>query len=435
MDAIRAGSLVMAIKLQPGLEPIPGYKLVSRLGGGGFGEVWKVQAPGGFFKAMKFVAGNLDRTKDAAEPAVQELNALQRILSIRHPFILSLERYDIVNGQLLIVMELADRGLHHRCKECQAAGKPGIPRDELLRYMEETAEALDFMNVQHGLQHLDIKPANLFLVQNHVKVADFGLVKNQEALQKTENDSVTFEYAAPELYLGGMSRYSDQYSLAITYQELLTGTRPFAAKTLLDWKRQHTSYPPNTAPLPKGDQDIIARALAKKPKERWPNCQEMVQALRNLGSEAPPRASSLATPGPHLSDTQTPPSATQVEVTCPSCQRKGKVPVAFQGKQVKCPGCSKPFTIPEPPPLDIPEELGLSPMDEDKEVAKAATGMEPEALAEAKCPRCGHTGYVPEKFVGRKLKCRKCAMIFIVAGTPVKIPGSKPGTSKPAGPK
>src|SRR5262245_52286575 len=164
----------MALNLKPGLEPIPGYKLLSRLGGGGYGEVWQAQAPGGFFKAIKFVTGNLDQKKDAAQPAVQELNALQRILAIRHPFILSLERYDIVTGQLLIVMELADRNLHHRFKECQANGLPGIPRDELLRYMEETAEALDFMNGQHGLQHLDIKPANLFLVQNHVKVADFG---------------------------------------------------------------------------------------------------------------------------------------------------------------------------------------------------------------------------------------------------------------------
>jgi serine/threonine protein kinase len=88
--------MIMAIKLQPGLEPIPGYKLLSRLGGGGFGEVWKAQAPGGFFKAIKFVQGNLsNKAESSALPAVQELNALQRIQAIRHPFILSLERSGI----------------------------------------------------------------------------------------------------------------------------------------------------------------------------------------------------------------------------------------------------------------------------------------------------------------------------------------------------
>ena len=50
--------------------------------------------------------------------------------------------------------------------------------------MEEAAEALDLMNIEHQLQHLDIKPQNLFLVHNHIKVADFGLVKDLEGMQR-----------------------------------------------------------------------------------------------------------------------------------------------------------------------------------------------------------------------------------------------------------
>jgi len=55
-------------------------------------------------------------------------------------------------------MELADRNLLDRHKECQSQHLPGIPREELLRYMEEAAEALDLMNVEYHAQHLDIKP-------------------------------------------------------------------------------------------------------------------------------------------------------------------------------------------------------------------------------------------------------------------------------------
>ena len=63
--------------------------------------------------------------------------------------------------------------------------------------MEETAEALDLMNKQYQLQHLDIKPQNLFLVHQHVKVADFGLVKDLEGMQASVTGGVTPVYAAP----------------------------------------------------------------------------------------------------------------------------------------------------------------------------------------------------------------------------------------------
>jgi serine/threonine protein kinase len=154
----------MPVRLIAHEEPLPGYRLIERLGRGGFGEVWKVEAPGGLLKAMKFVFGDLDAADDDSRPAEQELKALKRVQAIRHPYVLSLERYDILDGQLLITMELADRNLWDRFRECRAQGLPGIPRPELLRYMEEAAEALDLMNNHYQIQHLDIKPQNLFVV-------------------------------------------------------------------------------------------------------------------------------------------------------------------------------------------------------------------------------------------------------------------------------
>src|SRR5438309_3581611 len=155
----------MPVRIESNAEPIPGYRLIEPLGSGGFGEVWKAEAPGGLFKAIKFVQGRRDSITggDGAE-AEQELRALQHVKAIRHPFLLSMERVEVVDGDLVIVMELADKSLHDLLTERRAAGQPGIERQELLRYLEEAAEVLDLMNQEYGLQHLDIKPRNLLLL-------------------------------------------------------------------------------------------------------------------------------------------------------------------------------------------------------------------------------------------------------------------------------
>ena len=264
--------------------PLRGYKLLERLGRGGFGEVWKVEAPGGLHKAMKFVFGDLDSAEEEGRPAEQELKALHRVKTIRHPYILSLERFDIIDGQLIIVMELADRNLWDRFRECRTQGLMGIPREELLRYMEESAEALDLMNDTFQIQHLDIKPQNLFLVHKHVKVADFGLAKAFEGIRATMTGGVTPVYAAPETFEGNVSRFCDQYSLAIVFQELLTGTRPFTGANTKQLLLQHLNGAPEMSALSDADKAVVARGLAKNPEERWPTCAQMVEALREAGS-------------------------------------------------------------------------------------------------------------------------------------------------------
>src|SRR5262249_43582958 len=116
---------------KPGAEPLPGYILIEPLGRGGFGEVWKCEAPGGLHKAIKFVHGDPDEP-DGGEQFRQEFDAFQQIKLIRHPFLLTLERVELIDGTLVMVMELADRQLQDRFRECQKAGLPGIPRAELL---------------------------------------------------------------------------------------------------------------------------------------------------------------------------------------------------------------------------------------------------------------------------------------------------------------
>jgi serine/threonine protein kinase len=265
---------------EPDAEPIPGYRLLEPLGTGGFGEVWKCIAPGGIHKAIKFVYGNMNSLDGDAAKAEQEFKALERVKAVRHPFVLPMDRIEVVNGELLIVMELADKSLHDCVLEYQDAGRPGIPRDILLGFLADAAEGLDHLIEKHNLQHLDVKPKNLFLIADRVKVADFGLVKHLERQSGSGlMGGVTPVYAAPETFANKISKHSDQYSLAVVYCELLTGQRPFSGKNIRQLALQHMTEAPDLRMLPDADRAVVAKALAKNPDERFPNCTAFVRSL------------------------------------------------------------------------------------------------------------------------------------------------------------
>ena len=272
-------------------ELIPGYIATERLGAGGYGEVWKVEAPGGLHKAIKIIYGFHDE-----ERASRELKSLDHVRKVRHPFLLSLERIEVVDGRLMIVTELADMSLMDRYEQCRKGNLPGIPRDELINHMRDAADALDFMIQTHSLQHLDVKPENLLLVSGRAKVADFGLVK--EIADKTRSlvGAMTPTYAAPEVFDGRATRQSDQYSLAIVYQEMLTGVLPFPGRTAAQLAAQHTRSRPQLSALPPGDREIIGRSLSKKAEDRYPSCRDMIDALLAAGRPVTPVAQSAPAP-------------------------------------------------------------------------------------------------------------------------------------------
>ena len=223
---------------------------------------------------MKIIFGSFDDRR-----AEHELRSLHRIKSVRHPFLLSLERIEVVDNRLAIVTELADSSLKDRYDECRRAGLPGVPRAELLGFLRDAADALDFLSERHSLQHLDVKPENLLMVGGHIKVADFGLVKEVGRTQASLVGGLTPLYSSPEVFQGTPGARSDQYSLAVVYQEMLTGTPPFTGLTAAELTMQHLQSDPNLGSLPTQDRFVIARALSKNPTQRFASCTEMVDAL------------------------------------------------------------------------------------------------------------------------------------------------------------
>lgn len=252
---------------------LAGYQLQELIGKGGYGEVWRGIGPGGFAKAVKILYGQSDGPQ-----AECELRALELMRELRHPFLLSVERVELIDGRLIVVTELADRSLEQRFQDCLRAGGRGIPRDELIGYLRDVSDALDFMSAHHGLQHLDIKPDNILIQGTHAKIGDFGLTKSV-GVGKSSINGFTPLYAPPELLEGRATHHSDQYSLAIVFQHMLTGAPPFNGRNSAQLAAQHMKGTPDLSPLSPADRSVVARALSRNPGARFDGCRKFIDEV------------------------------------------------------------------------------------------------------------------------------------------------------------
>lgn len=254
------------------------YRLIRRLGVGGFGEVWLCEAPGAIEVAIKLIYRPISH-----HDAVREQQSLEIIRNLRHPFLLQTQTFFQQDDRLYIIMELAENSLRDRANQCQKEMLSGIPVFELLQYFRESAEALDFLH-KRCVIHGDIKPENILLLERHAKVADFGLIRviQDSQGQVSVSGSGTPLYTPPEVWRGKMSPRSDQYSLALTYAEMRLCRHIWNATDLMQIMLAHTQETPYLGPLAQDEQNVLLKALAKNPEDRYPTCSSFIQSLEQV---------------------------------------------------------------------------------------------------------------------------------------------------------
>lgn len=248
-------------------------------------EVWRARTPEGALKWVKIISG-LARTHTLSP---EDLKRAMHLRFIRHPRLLPYEEIQDEQGRLVVVLPWTEFSLRQRQQECLLKGLPGVPRDELLVYLQGAAEGLDFLDRQESLHHLCLSPNHLAVADGEVRVMDYGLVQLAWMPAGQPLDPGSLRYAAPELFENQYSRSSDQYSLALIYAEMMTGVLPFSATLGKQMREQRLANEPDLRLVPEHDAAPLAKALHRDPGKRFESIGEFLHALeealpRNLDS-------------------------------------------------------------------------------------------------------------------------------------------------------
>jgi serine/threonine protein kinase len=275
--------VVHAVPLEIGMEPFPGHRLLKILGRGSFAEVWKARTADGRTVALKFLVA------DTAGSTPSEIRALQAVRQLTHPNITRVERVWTHLGYIVIAMELAEGSLADLFEAHMVEEGSPLSVEHVLFFLAQVSDALDFLNArQHqidghrvAVQHCDIKPSNMLLFGDSVKLCDFGISTLMTATIMTHKPIGTPDYAAPEVFRGRLSNRTDQYALAVSYCQLRGGRLPFS-DTPDSLPPTYTRPKPDLTMLPAKERPIVERALASIPQDRWKTCGEFIDMLAQL---------------------------------------------------------------------------------------------------------------------------------------------------------
>ena len=268
-----------------GSQIIGEYRLTQKLGGGGFGTVYLAEHAHEHAQvAIKILQVPLIKSEDFRD----FLNETRTMIRLHHPHIIPLLDVGLSHEDFpFLVMEYASEGT---LRDRHPKGTQ-VPIDTIAEYIDQIASALQYAH-DHRIIHRDVKPENMLLrADGTLLLSDFGIAKimEQTTLMSQQKQTGTPAYMAPEQHKGFPCFASDQYALAVVAYEWISGTRPFQGSR--EWLAvQHVTAPlPSLLNLlptcPPNIEQIIFKALAKEPEQRFTTVQEFATAFRTAIQE------------------------------------------------------------------------------------------------------------------------------------------------------
>jgi serine/threonine protein kinase len=221
-----------------------------------------------------------------AGSTAKEIRAIQSFQQLDHPYLVKTYGVWSVPGYIVIAMELAEATLLDLMLLYHNDFGQHIDPKILCLHLWQVGEALDFLNARRhlqdgrrvGFQHGDVKPNNLLLFGDVAKLTDHGLATPTNGPTTPCPRAGTREYAAPEVFQGYLCDTSDQFSLAVTYHVLRTGTFPYPLPPS-ELPRAYIRPAPDLSRLSVAEQAVLIRALSPVPQDRFPSCNRLTMAL------------------------------------------------------------------------------------------------------------------------------------------------------------
>ena len=310
---------------------IAGYRLDREIGRGSVALVYRAreERPGRLV-ALKILAPELADDETFRQWFIQQLRA---VAEVDNPHLLPVFEAGEADGMLFIAMRYVPGGDARSLLRREGQ----LPLGRVAAIISQTASGLDAMHAA-GLLHRDVKPTNILVHASHgrpdqVYLSDFGLSSGAVSVSgpaRTRSSMNTLACASPELIQGNPADgRADQYSLAATAFELLTGWPPFRPGDARALLQAHVSQPPprltsRRPELPPGVDSVLVKALAKSPGQRYAHCRDFAAALAG--------ALGLRPPGPGLIQPRglqaTGPAAGAVRLAGPDSSPRSEAPTA-----------------------------------------------------------------------------------------------------------
>ncbi|MBL1079309.1 ADP-ribosylglycohydrolase family protein [Nocardia sp. 2] len=268
-------------------EIFAGYRIEREVGRGGMGSVFVARDP----RLPRWIALKLLHREMFGDTETRKRFELEAevIAQLDHPNVITVHDRGCEDDQLWIAMQYVNG------TDCQTLEPEDVSPERAVQIILQTAAALDYAHGK-GILHRDVKPANILLsatagfgFNERVLLTDFGIARvlgasAHQRLTTTGKLNATLAYASPEqLTAEQLDHRSDQYSLACTLFRLLTGRAPFESPMVGAVVLGHVQAQPPAvtslrAGLPTRLDEVLARALAKKPQERYGSCTEFAEA-------------------------------------------------------------------------------------------------------------------------------------------------------------